>query len=191
MAWKPLIISLYALCGVVGYASSFHLITPAKGFLIYIMRKPIGNALRFKVLERDKFRCQYCGATPLDDKLEIDHKISVFYGGTNDINNLLTACKSCNIGKHKRLTEHEAPHEINLREILKLKIKSETQPVYDMYNKYFPKWGISEDYRDAIFRLVKKSGIEKVLTVLEESCKKNNDFHDAYINFIYKMPETE
>ena len=155
------------------------------------MRKPIGNKLRFKVLERDKFRCQYCGATANEERLQIDHILSVFNGGKNDISNLITACYPCNIGKHKRLTEYQAPLKINILEILTTKIKEETQPVYDMYSSYFPNWRISDDYRNVISKFINKFGIANVLSKLENSCKNNKDFHDAYINFIWQMPEIQ
>lgn len=62
-------------------------------------RKPMSPSLRFAVLERDNFTCQYCGAKSPDVKLEIDHKIPVAAGGTNDAGNLVTACFACNRGK--------------------------------------------------------------------------------------------
>jgi 5-methylcytosine-specific restriction endonuclease McrA len=58
--------------------------------------------LRFLVLERDNFTCQYCGRTPSKDRsviLEIDHIIPKSKGGTDDIDNLITSCKECNLGK--------------------------------------------------------------------------------------------
>lgn len=60
-------------------------------------RKNISAAIRFKVLKRDKFTCQYCGRSGIE--LEIDHIVPVSKGGTNDIGNLITACKECNRGK--------------------------------------------------------------------------------------------
>ena len=62
-------------------------------------RDPISPKLRFEVFERDKYVCQYCGACGPDVELEIDHVIPVSRGGTDDINNLKTACLKCNRGK--------------------------------------------------------------------------------------------
>jgi hypothetical protein len=72
-----------------------------------VMRSPsartsISKKLRFEVFKRDSFRCQYCGAAAPDVLLEIDHLKAVTDGGTNDILNLVTACKSCNAGKGNR-----------------------------------------------------------------------------------------
>lgn len=72
-------------------------------------RKPISKTLRFEVFKRDSFTCQYCGAKSPDVVLEVDHISPVAGGGTNDILNLVTACKDCNSGKRDRkLTENQA-----------------------------------------------------------------------------------
>ena len=65
-------------------------------------RIPIGKTLRFEVFKRDRFTCQYCGATPPDAVLEVDHIDPVALGGTNDEGNLVTACFNCNRGKAAR-----------------------------------------------------------------------------------------
>ena len=56
--------------------------------------------LRFQILERDNFTCQYCGKTPQDGiKLEVDHITPISKGGTKAKKNLITACFFCNGGK--------------------------------------------------------------------------------------------
>lgn len=62
-------------------------------------RKPIAKKLRFDVFKRDSFTCQYCGATPPGVILHVDHITPVVDGGSNDIDNLLTSCDACNLGK--------------------------------------------------------------------------------------------
>lgn len=62
-------------------------------------RTPIKKKTRFEVFKRDGFTCQYCGATPPEVVLHVDHIIAVVEGGGNGINNLITACESCNLGK--------------------------------------------------------------------------------------------
>lgn len=67
-----------------------------------VKRKPISSRLRYEVLLRDGHRCVDCGASPADDpsvRLEIDHRLPVSKGGTNDIENLQTLCWACNNGK--------------------------------------------------------------------------------------------
>ncbi len=52
--------------------------------------------LRFEILERDKFTCQYCGQQAPQVILEIDHIIPRAKGGSDDRNNLITSCIACN-----------------------------------------------------------------------------------------------
>lgn len=62
-------------------------------------RKAIPKRVRFEVLKRDKFTCQYCGAQAPEVVLNVDHITPVSKGGTNDISNLITSCFDCNSGK--------------------------------------------------------------------------------------------
>jgi hypothetical protein len=64
-------------------------------------------SLRFRVLERDGFRCVYCGRNPKDDgvKLEVDHIIPKSKGGQDTLDNLVTACSECNQGKKDFVTD--------------------------------------------------------------------------------------
>jgi 5-methylcytosine-specific restriction endonuclease McrA len=56
--------------------------------------------MRFAVLQRDGFRCQYCGGTPQDGYvLHVDHRIPRSKGGSTTMDNLVTACFLCNVGK--------------------------------------------------------------------------------------------
>ncbi len=57
--------------------------------------------LRFEVLKRDGFSCQYCGRNPKEDKikLNIDHIIPRKEGGKDSYENLITSCFDCNSGK--------------------------------------------------------------------------------------------
>lgn len=67
-------------------------------------RKSTGKRLRFEVFKRDGFCCQYCGAKPTElAPLVIDHITPVCEGGTNDLENLISACEPCNQGKAGKL----------------------------------------------------------------------------------------
>lgn len=57
----------------------------------------VSKRLRFAILKRDKFTCQYCHAT--DTVLTIDHVVAVSLGGTDVPSNLVAACYDCNAGK--------------------------------------------------------------------------------------------
>ena len=63
--------------------------------------------LRFKVFMRDNFICQYCGRNVKEDKtkLHVDHINPRKKGGLFVINNLITSCKECNLGKRDVLLQ--------------------------------------------------------------------------------------
>lgn len=62
-------------------------------------RKAVSTRTRFEIFKRDGFKCLYCGATPVDGALHVDHVRPVAEGGTNDPANLVTSCAPCNGGK--------------------------------------------------------------------------------------------
>jgi len=65
-------------------------------------RAPISPRLRAKVLLRDNYTCQDCGASPRKaDKvtLHVHHIIPVSEGGATTEDNLITNCNDCNQGK--------------------------------------------------------------------------------------------
>lgn len=77
-------------------------------------RKSISKKLRFDVFKRDEFECQYCGAHPPSVILHVDHIHPVFDGGDNSIDNLITSCESCNLGKGKGLLT-DVPESIKVK----------------------------------------------------------------------------
>lgn len=64
------------------------------------MRRNISFKVRKAILTRDNFKCNICGATNRQSMLEVDHIIPFVKGGTNDFDNLVTLCVSCNRGKN-------------------------------------------------------------------------------------------
>lgn len=78
-------------------------------------RRHLRPSVRFAVLRRDGFTCQYCGAKAPDVVLHVDHRIPVHRGGTNDVDNLVTSCQACNLGKH---ISEDAEHEPRLSNAL-------------------------------------------------------------------------
>lgn len=63
-------------------------------------RAGLSLTLRFSVFKRNEYRCQLCGGTAKEGKrLEVDHKVAVANGGTDDVLNLWTLCFECNRGK--------------------------------------------------------------------------------------------
>lgn len=64
-------------------------------------RRVAGPRLRFRVFQRDRFKCVFCGSSPDQDgvKLQADHVIPWSRGGLTVLENLRTACAECNVGK--------------------------------------------------------------------------------------------
>lgn len=68
--------------------------------------RDINLRLRFKVMQRDNFKCCLCGASPAKDAstvLHIDHIVPWSKGGETTIDNLQTLCSKCNLGKSNLL----------------------------------------------------------------------------------------
>jgi hypothetical protein len=72
-------------------------------------RTSLSKRTRFEVFKRDGFRCVYCGSTPNDGPLHVDHVDPVAEGGSDDLTNLVTACASCNLGKSDVPLSRRAP----------------------------------------------------------------------------------
>lgn len=73
-------------------------------------------ALRERVFERDGRTCRYCGGMPIPYEQHVgwnrirtrsglvaDHVIPRSLGGTDDIENLVTACEPCNLRKYNNI----------------------------------------------------------------------------------------
>jgi 5-methylcytosine-specific restriction protein A len=68
-------------------------------------RIKIPSEVRKYVFERDNYQCCSCGQTQDTSALEIDHIVSLAMGGTNDISNLQTLCRTCNARKKHHFDE--------------------------------------------------------------------------------------
>jgi hypothetical protein len=66
-------------------------------------RIPIPTAVRRHVYARDGHTCVYCARRGRRVLLTIDHVFPVALGGTNEVSNLVTACRPCNLTKGARL----------------------------------------------------------------------------------------
>jgi hypothetical protein len=62
-------------------------------------RRGLGPKKRFRILNRDGFKCRYCGQSAPDVVLHVDHVEPFCQGGSDDDENLVTACETCNAGK--------------------------------------------------------------------------------------------
>lgn len=75
---------------------TFGCVAVPAGRMTGIARKWIATAIRLSVYARDGFACVYCGDR---NRLTLDHVVAVSRGGTDNAENLVTACKSCNSSK--------------------------------------------------------------------------------------------
>lgn len=64
-------------------------------------KRNVSSRTRFEILKRDNFRCIYCGRSPQQDdvKIHVDHVKPLSKGGSNEVDNLVTSCDECNLGK--------------------------------------------------------------------------------------------
>jgi len=69
------------------------------------------NRVRFEIFKRDNFTCQYCGSNAPTVRLQIDHKVPLSKGGTDETSNLITSCSKCNYGKASNLLEDNELHQ--------------------------------------------------------------------------------
>lgn len=145
-------------------------------------RKTIPKKIRFEVLKRDCFRCQYCGrsADDPDVKLEIDHIVPVAKGGDNSIMNLITSCQDCNRGKGARELSDEtalAKQKKTLDEIQerkemiemmaqwKAQLMQEVEEEIEIIRKYIGSvsdWSLTDNGKQTVRRLINRFGFDEV-----------------------------
>jgi 5-methylcytosine-specific restriction endonuclease McrA len=85
--------------------------------------KPLAERL---ISEKDRAevlragRCAMCGKTAVDDdvRLQVDHRVPLDLGGTNDLANLQPLCEECNRGK-KNLFADYSEHAREIRQAIK------------------------------------------------------------------------
>lgn len=157
----------------------------------------ISKKLRFEVFKRDGFRCQYCGKTPPDAILEIDHINPKSQNGKDDINNLLTACFDCNRGKGNiPLKKIPSSFAINI-EILKEKedqlkyynqllnrierrIQKDINEINEIFHSYFAEWDLSAEFKNnSVKRFLKHLPKQTVADSMHIACGKMHNSNAA------------
>lgn len=152
-------------------------------------RKALSTKTRFEVFKRDLFVCQYCGAHPPQSILHVDHIVAVAEGGTNDADNLVTACADCNMGKGARsllsvpqsladkaaqVAEREA-QLAGYQAILankRRRIDEDCEAVSEVYERFHPGYTISDSGLLSVRRFVEALGVESVVEAMELSCNR-------------------
>ncbi len=162
-----------------------------------MVRKAISKKTRFDVFKRDAFTCQYCGAHPPGVLLHIDHIVAVANGGGNDIDNLVTACEPCNLGKGARalttapqaLAEKAAAvaeREEQLRgysEVLEAKrqrLDDETWRVLHLMTKENT---VPRDQYNSARMFIEKLGVHEVIDAMEIALGSSASYRNVFRYF--------
>jgi 5-methylcytosine-specific restriction endonuclease McrA len=75
--------------------------------------RPIVRLTRRNLMIRDGHQCQYCGKKPPLRDLNIDHILPRSRGGEDTWENLVTACRVCNLRKGWRTPEEAGMHLVH------------------------------------------------------------------------------
>jgi len=164
-------------------------------------RKGLGKKLRFEVFKRDNFQCVYCGKSPPDVTLEIDHIEPVSKGGDNDINNLVSSCFDCNRGKRNiklirkpnktsENIEILKEKEDQLKEYRKLirkisrRINSDIEDINKIYSKAYPGFEFSESFKiGSLKQFLSYLTKEEIIEALNISISRLGDDSDRVIKY--------
>ena len=167
-------------------------------------RKGIGKKLRFDVFKRDAFTCQYCGATPPGEILEVDHITPVSKGGDNDKDNLITSCRPCNSGKGAgELSDIPQPlseraEEVSEREAqvkgynkimmaARRRKEREAKQVGNLFLRQFDypdNYALKDDWMTSVKKFIEKMGVAEVLDSMEYAiCRKPNSEYACWKYF--------
>lgn len=140
----------------------------------------ISKKLRFDVFKRDSFTCVYCGKTPPLVILEVDHLNPKSKGGTDVVDNLVTACFDCNRGKGAKELK-DIPSTLNEKTILAKEKRNQLMAynkmlraeeeylqllcdgVNEIYTSYFPEWQLTDNFMNISLKMfIKKLPITEV-----------------------------
>lgn len=151
-------------------------------------RKGIGKKLRFEVLKRDSFTCQYCGAKAPDVLLHVDHVNPVAKGGKNDLVNLVAACVGCNQGKGDRELGDDTALKKQQAQLASLQDRREqiemmvewqksltllddaaVDGASDIWDDLMGGWTFSDFGRAELKRRIRKHGLQDVVTAMREA----------------------
>jgi 5-methylcytosine-specific restriction endonuclease McrA len=154
-------------------------------------RISIPKRVRFEVFKRDGFTCQYCGAHPPSVVLHVDHVHPVSQGGTNDIDNLVTACEACNQGKSDVLLsdipqslQEKAAQIVEKEEQIKgyqrvladkrQRISDEADLVNDVYELLNPGYTLNESSLVSVRLFIEKLGVGTVMEAMQIAMTANH-----------------
>lgn len=152
----------------------------------------LSKKIRFEVFKRDGFQCAYCGKTPPEVSLEVDHIHPKSKGGSDDLNNLLTACFNCNRGKSnielgvmpnklkdniEILKEKEEQLKEYRKYILKIRkrIDDDLNKIEAEFQQYFPTQAFTNKFRLSIKTFIEALDLYVVIDAMNQSCLSIDD----------------
>lgn len=165
------------------------------------MRIQLSKKIRFDIFKRDGFICQYCGNTPPKVVLEVDHIIPVCKGGTNSIDNLISACFDCNRGKSgneltaipkttiektESLLEKELQYKAfrKIQKKIEDRINKEAEEVNSIYSSYSRGRVLTDKFINSSLKpFLKKLGFQEVSEAMHKSCSKINSYKEQSIKY--------
>jgi len=146
-------------------------------------RRNVSKRTRFEIFKRDGFACQYCGAHPPSVLLHVDHILALAAGGSNHVDNLVTACEPCNAGKGARPLS-VAPQSLSekaaevaereaqllgyqaLLEAKRQRLDDETWRVLEVFYPHRPE-SVPRDEFSSARRFIERMGVHAVLEAAE------------------------
>jgi hypothetical protein len=148
----------------------------------------MSKKMRFEIFKRDGFKCQYCGAVPSETVvLEVDHIEPLARGGSDDPDNLITACFACNRGKAARSLD-AIPQSLQDRAELIAEREAQIRAYYDVLQEAkdrkeweinaigqvfmteFHEDGLRKGYWSGIQRFLERLDFFEVLEAAEIAC---------------------
>lgn len=157
--------------------------------------RSIPDGIRFQVLQNDNHTCRYCGRTPPDVKLVIDHLLPVKLGGTDELNNLITSCEECNSGKSAKLIDamSNGLSRDEWREVLRTKRReqlNERREHLDELLEFFQQLSIqNKDYRldaDFVHELIEIYEADWIKAAIRIAIRKEIPDLSSYIRGILR-----
>lgn len=156
-------------------------------------RKSLSQKTRFEVFKRDGFCCIYCGSHPPSAILHIDHIIAVVNGGTNDLDNLVTACQRCNQGKGARELDNapqaldDRAEEIKEKESQlaayralmtekKARIEHDVNSIVEIYESFNEGYTLDDHARRSIARFLESLDVDEIVDVADLSFGRGKGF---------------
>lgn len=151
----------------------------------------LGKKLRFEVFKRDSFKCQYCGRSAPDVILHVDHILPVSEGGEDDLINLVTSCRDCNLGKSNRKLSDDAVIQQQRQQLEELQERREqlemmmewqrglidleaqaVEELADLWHELAPGYSLNEHGMDILRGMVGKFEIAEIAEAMRISAQQ-------------------